>query len=215
MYDYQPSRGQSEGATAACWSLGWYLKEKHTCTRTRKHAHSLTHDQEELPHLYPRLWQQSLPQDREQFNFKHHLSLGPALFSGLLSVSLAACLLQLAIVCSVAPLRSCKRNQDQKLKQEERRKVRVACGGKPQRFLIDSGKRGGAKLPFPSADFRLVRPAPAITYILTPILTTDSTPNYHVPSMTILQAHPHVHRSCYLKTRQRPTTTTSAAVGTL
>lgn len=86
---------------------------------------------------------------------------------------------------------------------------------KPQRFLIDSRKRGGPKLPFPSADFRLVRPAPAITYILTPILTTDSTPNYHVPSMTILQAHPQVHRSCYLKTRQRPTTTTSAAFGTL
>lgn len=77
---------------------------------------------------------------------------------------------------------------------------------KPQCFLIfsrQSRQSGGPELPFPSTDFRLVRPAPAITYILTPILTTDSTPNYHVPSMTILQAHPQLQPCRYLKTRQR------------
>lgn len=86
---------------------------------------------------------------------------------------------------------------------------------KPQCFLIFSRQRGGPELSFSSADFHLVRAAPAVTYILTPILTTDSTPNYHLPSMTILQAHPQIQQSCYLKTRQRPTTTTSAALGTL
>lgn len=81
-------------------------------------ARTLTRDQEELPHLYPRLWQQSLPQDREQFNFKHHLSLDPALFSDLIFVSLATCLLQLALIYAVAPL-FLERNQEQKLKQGE------------------------------------------------------------------------------------------------
>lgn len=42
----------------------------------------------------------------------------------------------------------------------------------------------------------------AITYILTPILTTDSTPNYHLPSTTISQAHPQLQRCRYLKTRK-------------
>lgn len=86
---------------------------------------------------------------------------------------------------------------------------------KLQCFLICSRQRWGPELLFFSADFCLFRPALAITYILTPILTTDSTPNYHLPSMTILQAHPQVQQSCYLKTRQRPTTTTSAAFRTL
>lgn len=75
----------------------------------------------------------------------------------------------------------------------------MPCGGNRCAFFFFGRRRGGIELPFPSADFRLVRPAPAITYILTPILTTDSTPNYHAPSMTIQQAHPQVQRFCALK----------------
>lgn len=87
---------------------------------------------------------------------------------------------------------------------------------KPQSFPICSRQlERGPELPFPAADFRLIKPTPAITYILTPILTTDSTPNYHLPSMTILQAHPQLQRCRYLKAGQRPTTTTSATFSTL
>lgn len=43
---------------------------------------------------------------------------------------------------------------------------------------------------------------PAITYNLIPILTTGATPNYHLPSMTILQAHPQLQQRRYLKDPQ-------------
>lgn len=73
----------------------------------------------------------------------------------------------------------------------------------------------GPELPFPSSHFLLVKPTPALTYILSPILTTDATPNYHVPSLTILQAHPELQQCSYLKAGQRPATTTSVTFSTL
>lgn len=94
-HDSAEDRGQSQRTGAARWSLGCYLKEKDT------HAHT---DACTLPdHLYPSLWQQSLPQDRDQFNFKHHSFLVPALFFFLLSLLFAACLSHLAIIRSGAP----------------------------------------------------------------------------------------------------------------
>lgn len=207
------SRGRTVRGDHCCMLKSGVLFKRHTFTCTRNHAHSVTHDQEEVPHLYPRRWQQPLPQDRDQFNFKHQFSLDPALFSGLLTVSLAACLSQLAINSFVLLFFSAK-EPGTETKAGRMKKGKSDMRRKPQCFLNFSRQRGGPQLLFPSADFRLVRPAPAITYIPTTLLTTGSTPNYHVPSMTILQAHPQVQRCCYLKTRQRPTTTTSAAFET-
>lgn len=85
-----------------CMLKSGVLFKRETHMHIHTEACTLT-DQEELPHLYPSLWQQSLPQDRDQFNFKHHFYLVPALYF-LLSLLLAACLSQLGIICSVGPL---------------------------------------------------------------------------------------------------------------
>ena len=118
------------------------------------------------------------------------------------SVSPSVCLKVSHIICSASvsfPF-FLQRTQQHELKQEERRKERVTRGGKPQSFLIVSRQpERGPEPPFPAAHFHQVKTNTAITYSLTPILTTDSTPNYHLPSMTILWAHPQLQRCRYLK----------------
>lgn len=158
-------------------------------------------------------WQQSLTQDIDQFCLTSNTaspwflrcpspSSLPLGFTLWLSLNICYYLLSVLLIFLFSP-------KEHKLKQKEWRKSDK--WRKPQSFLICTRQsERGPEPPFPSADFRQFRPTPAITYILTPILTTDSTPNYHLPSMTILQAHPQLQQCGYLKTRQRPTTTTSA-----
>lgn len=189
-----------------------FKRETHTCTCPRKHAHSLT-TKRNYPIFIP------------DFGSSHFLRIENSLTSNttslwILPCSQASSLSRSPLVCYnsllfVLLLLFFPAKEPGTTKDGRMKKGKSDMWRKPQCFLIFSRQRGGPELSFPYADFRLVRPAPAITYILTPILTTDSTPNYHLPSMTILQAHPQVQQSCYLKTRQRPTTTTSAAFETL
>lgn len=167
--------------------------------------------------VFIRLWQQWLPEDTDDFCLtSNSASLFPALSCFLLSIPLSNSLFLvyssfffLLYFLLISPFPPQKiRRQTKTWRQKERQVEEMAK-------LIGITVRERDKATVPCCWLRLVKPAPAITYILTPILTADSTQNYHLPSMTILQAHPQFQWSCYLKAGQRPTTTISATFSAL
>lgn len=195
------------------------IKEKDSMwTHTHAHTHN-THviiTTRNSP-VFIRLWQQWLPEDTDDFCLtSNSASLFPALSCFFLSIPLSHSLFLvysssffLLYFLLISPFPPQKiRRQTKTWRQKERQVEEMAK-------LIGITVRERDKATVPCCWLRLVKPAPAITYILTPILTADSTQNYHLPSMTILQAHPQFQWSCYLKAGQRPTTTISATFSTL
>lgn len=194
------------------------IKEKDSMwTHTHAHTHN-THviiTTRNSP-VFIRLWQQWLPEDTDDFCLtSNSASLFLALSCFLLSIPLSHSLFLVysssSFFCSTSssfPLFLHRKSED-KLKHGDRKK------DKWRKWQSLSAVRERDKATVPCCWLRLVKPAPAITYILTPILTADSTQNYHLPSMTILQAHPQFQWSCYLKAGQRPTTTISATFSAL
>lgn len=186
------------------------------------HTHAHTHNTRVIittrnSPVFIRLWQQWLPEDTDDFCLtSNSASLFLALSCFLLSIPLSHSLFLvyssfffLLYFLLISPFPPQKiRRQTKTWRQKERQVEEMAK-------LIGITVRERDKATVPCCWLRLVKPAPAITYILTPILTADSTQNYHLPSMTILQAHPQFQWSCYLKAGQRPTTTISATFSAL
>lgn len=210
MYDCQPSRGQSEETTAACWSLGCYLKEKHTHAHRSMHTRSLS-TKRNYPIFIP------------DFGSSHFLRIETSLTSNtwILPCSQASSLSRSPPVCYNSLLFVLlllffpAKEPGTETKAERMKKGKSDMWRKPQCFLIFSRQRGRPRASIPFCWFPPRQTSTSHNLYPHPDTNHRLNPKLHVPSMTILQAHPQVQRCCYLKTRQRPATTTSAALGTL
>lgn len=199
---------------AKIWAL---FQEIVALSKRKTHTqYTCNHNHKKQSRVYPSLAAvTSWGYGRFLFDFKQCLPLScPVLFPpvyppvslSVFSIFFFFFLLYFLLISPFPPQKI--RRQTKTWRQKERQVEEMAK-------LIGITVRERDKATVPCCWLRLVKPAPAITYILTPILTADSTQNYHLPSMTILQAHPQFQWSCYLKAGQRPTTTISATFSAL